>query len=61
MLARAGRVIVAGCRDASAARALGFVPTHNLQTALAMADGVAESEGLTGVLLAPPYAPLLVD
>jgi hypothetical protein len=60
VLERAGRVIVAGCRDAAAAKALGFVPTHNLQTALAMARGVAGSEQSLGVILAPPYPPLSV-
>ena len=30
VLERAGRVLVAGCRDAGAARALGLVPTHNI-------------------------------
>jgi hypothetical protein len=59
VLERAGRVIVAGCRDAAAARALGFVPTHNLAAALTMAQGIAE--GPLGVLLAPPYPPLLVE
>ena len=60
VLARAGRVIVAGCRDAAAARALGFVPSHNAATALEMARGVAGGTHRLGVLLAPPYAPLLV-
>ncbi len=60
MLERAGRVIVAGCRDAGAARALGFVPSHNTATALAMADGVAGPEGRTAVLLGPPYPALVV-
>ena len=41
MLERAGSVIVAGCRDAGAARALGLVPSHNVPTALAMARGLA--------------------
>jgi hypothetical protein len=59
-LQRLGRVIVAGCRDAGAARALGFVPTHNAATALEMAHGVAEGDARLGVLMAPPYAPLLV-
>jgi hypothetical protein len=59
-LGRLGRVIVAGCRDAGAARALGFVPTHSVASALEMARGVAEGEARVGVLLAPPYAPLLV-
>lgn len=59
-LRRAGRVIVAGCRDAGAARALGFVPSHNVATALEMARGVAGGSHRLGVLLAPPYAPLIV-
>ena len=59
-LRRAGRVIVAGCRDAATARALGFVPSHNLTTALEMAAGVTDGKGRLGALLAPPYAPLLV-
>ncbi len=59
-LDRAGRVIAAGCRDATAARAVGFVPSHNAATALEMAAGVAKAGARTGVLLAPPYAPLVV-
>jgi hypothetical protein len=53
-------VLVAGCRDAGAARALGFVPTHSIATALEMARGVAGGTHRLGVLLAPPYAPLIV-
>jgi hypothetical protein len=60
VLRRVGRVIVAGCRDAGAARALGFVPTHSAATALEMAIGVADGHARVGVLLAPPYAPLVV-
>ena len=60
-LARAGRVLVAGCRDAGAARALGLVPTHNIPTAFEMARGVAGGTHRVGVLLAPPYAPLVVS
>ena len=59
-LEQAGSVIVAGCRDAGAARALGLVPSHNLATALAMARGVAGGEGRTGVLLGPPYPSVVV-
>jgi hypothetical protein len=58
-LARLGRVIVAGCRDASAARALGFVPSHDVATALAMAAGVAGGHASVGLLLGPPYAPIV--
>jgi hypothetical protein len=60
VLRRIGRVIVAGCRDAGAARALGFVPTHSPATALEMAIGVANGSARLGVLLAPPYTPLVV-
>jgi hypothetical protein len=59
-LERLGRVVVAGSRDAIAARALGFVPSHSLGSALDMAHGVAGGRSRVGVLLAPPYAPLLV-
>jgi Lactate racemase N-terminal domain len=60
MLGRAGRVIVAGCRDAGAARALGLVPSHNAATALDMARGLAGDDGSTAVFLGPPYPPLVV-
>ena len=56
----AGTVLVAGCRDAGAARALGLVPSHSVGTALEMARGVAGGTHRCGVLLAPPYAPLIV-
>jgi hypothetical protein len=59
-LARSGSVLVAGCRDAGAARALGLVPTHNISAALEMARGVAGGSHRLGVLVAPPYAPLVV-
>lgn len=59
-LARLGRVIVAGCRDAGAARALGFIPSHSHSAALEMAYGVADGRARVGFLLAPPYAPLIV-
>jgi hypothetical protein len=59
-LSRLGAVLVAGCRDAVAARQLGFVPTHGLGAALAMAHGRAEGAPRIGYLLAPPYFPLAV-
>jgi hypothetical protein len=59
-IANAGTVLVAGCRDAVAARQLGFVPTHGLGPALEMADGVAGGNARVGYLLGPPYFPLLV-
>ena len=48
MLGLAGRVIVAGCRDAGAARTLGLVPSHNASTALEMAHGLAGGAGSPG-------------
>jgi hypothetical protein len=59
-LARLGRVVVAESRDAAAARTLGFVPSHSISSALEMAHGMAGGRARLGVLLAPPYAPLLV-
>lgn len=59
-LERLGRVIVAGSRDANAARTLGFVPTRSVASALEMAHGVAGGKARVGILLAPPYAPLTV-
>ena len=59
-LSRLGRVVVAGCRDADAARAMGFVPSHGVGSALEMAHGVAGGKARLGILLAPPYPPLLV-
>jgi hypothetical protein len=55
-----GAVLVAGSRDAAVARALGFVPTHGLRAAVAMAQGRADGALRLGVLPAPPYFPLVV-
>jgi hypothetical protein len=59
-LSRLGAVLVAGCRDAGAARQLGFVPMHGVGAALAMARGRAETPPRIGFLLAPPYFPVRV-
>ena len=59
-LERLGAVLIAGCRDAVAARQLGFVPTHGVGAALAMARGRAEGPPRIGFLLVPPYFPLQV-
>jgi hypothetical protein len=59
-LERTGAVVVAGCRDAAAARQLGFVPAHGLAPALEMARGRAGAEARVGFLLSPPYFPLRV-
>jgi hypothetical protein len=53
---RLGAVVVAGCRDAAAARQLGFVPAHGLAVALEMARGRGAER--VGFLLSPPYFPL---
>ncbi len=57
-IGRLGAVLVAGCRDATAARQLGFVPTHGVGAALAMAHGRADRPLRIGYLLSPPYFPL---
>jgi hypothetical protein len=59
-LGRLGAVLVAGCRDAAAARMLGFIPTHGLPAALAMTRGRAGGEPRIGFLPAPPYFPIRV-
>jgi hypothetical protein len=59
-LGRLGAVIVAGCRDAVAARQLGFVPARGLGAALEMAHGRAGGNARVGYLLSPPYFPLRV-
>jgi hypothetical protein len=56
---RLGAVLIAGCRDATAARQLGFVPTHSLGAALDIARGSGAQR--IGYLLAPPYFPLVVS
>jgi hypothetical protein len=59
-IGRLGAVLIAGCRDAHAARQLGFVPTHGIGPALAMAHGRSEGPLRIGYLLSPPYFPLRV-
>jgi len=56
---RLGAVLIAGCRDATAARQLGFVPTHSLGAALDIARGSGAQR--IGYLLSPPYFPLVVS
>ena len=55
---RLGAVLIAGCRDATAARQLGYVPTHSLAAALEIARGSGAQR--IGYLLSPPYFPLVV-
>lgn len=57
-LRRLGSVFVAGARDATAVRQLGFVPVHGVGAALEL----VRRQGLdrVGFLLSPPYAPLRV-
>ncbi len=59
-LDRLGAVLVAGCRDASAARQLGFVPTHGVSAAFTMAHGLGGEGHRIGFLLSPPYFPVRV-
>ncbi len=59
-LDRLGAVLVAGSRDHQAARALGFVPTHGVSSAVEMAHGRAGGHARIGLLLGPPYFPLEV-
>ncbi len=59
-LDRLGAVLVAGCRDAVAARQLGLVPTHGVAAALEMTRGLAGGTPRIGFLLSPPYFPLRV-
>jgi hypothetical protein len=58
VLERLGAVFVAGCRDAVAARQLGFVPVRNLAAALAMARARSGGEPRVGYVVAPPYFPI---
>jgi Lactate racemase N-terminal domain len=60
-LGKLGAVLIAGCRDATAARQLGFVPTRGVAAALAMAHGRAGRPPRLGFLVAPPYFPVLVS
>ena len=59
-LSRVGSVLIAGCRDAAAARQLGFVPVHGIGAALEMARGRHGDDARIGFLLSPPYFPLRV-
>lgn len=57
---RLGSVIIGGCRDAGAARQLGFVPAQNVGIALDMARGLAGDGARVGFLVSPPYFPVTV-
>jgi lactate racemase len=59
-LGHLGTVLVAGCRDAAAARQLGFVAVHGVGAALDMARAQGGDQVRIGFLLAPPYFPLRV-
>jgi hypothetical protein len=60
-LGHAGAVIVAGCRDAVAARQLGFVPVRGIGAALEMVRGRHGPDARVGYLLSPPYFPLRTE
>jgi hypothetical protein len=55
---RAGSVLVAGCRDATAARQLGFIPSHGVGHALELAAGSVGEDTRIGFMLGPPYTAL---
>lgn len=57
---RLGTVLVAGCRDATAARQLGFVPVQSIGAALAMVEQTAGPEARVGFLATPPFFPIRV-
>lgn len=59
-LSRLSSVLVAGCRDAVAARQLGFVPVHNVATALSMVSETLGRPARIGFLVTPPFFPLEV-
>ena len=59
-IGRLGAVIIGGCRDAVAARQLGFVPSQAIGTALEMAQARAGRPPRVGFLLSPPYFPIRV-
>jgi lactate racemase-like protein len=59
-LGRVGTVLIAGCRDAVAARQLGFIPVRGFGAALELVRGSAGDEARIGFLLSPPYFPLRV-
>src|SRR5579862_4179765 len=57
-LERLGDVYVAGARDGTAARHLGFIPTGSIGAARQMVLGQHGPESRIGYLLAPPYFPV---
>jgi hypothetical protein len=59
-LGRLGTVLVAGCRDATAARQLGFVATGSIPAALEMAAGTLGRAPRLGILVTPPFFPIRV-
>ena len=59
-LERLGAVYVAGARDGTAARHLGFIPIGSIGAAREMALGQHGPDARIGFLLAPPYFPLKV-
>jgi hypothetical protein len=59
-LERLGAVYVAGARDATCVRQLGFVPIGGIGAALQMTRGHRGPDARIGFLLSPPYFPLRV-
>ena len=59
-LEQLGTVLVAGCRDAVAARQLGFVPAGSIAAALELAAGTLGRPPRLGILVTPPFFPIRV-
>jgi hypothetical protein len=55
---RLGTILVAGCRDATAARLLGFVPVKNLPTALSWVREAGGPDVRLACMPTPPFFPL---
>jgi hypothetical protein len=55
---RLGAILVAGSRDAMAARQFGFVPSRNFSAAMSMARARSGGTPRVGFFVAPPYFPV---
>jgi hypothetical protein len=60
-LDRLGTVLVAGCRDAVAARQLGFVPARSVAAALELVAGTLGRAPRVAFLVTPPFFPIRVS
>jgi len=60
-LSQLGTVLVAGCRDAVAARLLGFVPARSVAAALELVAGTLGRAPRVAFLVTPPFFPIRVS